>query len=424
MNPLDAAYLLGGALSAPAWARKARGDWPDRLGFAVSAAQTRHASDRPRVLLHAVSVGEVNALRTLVPLLAPRARVIVTSTTDTGLARARSLFEATAEVVRFPFDFSWGVDGLLDRVRPDVVGLVELEVWPNFLAACRRRGVPVVVVNGRLSERSFAGYRRGRAAIEGAFRSLTVAAVQDEGYARRFRAMGTRLVRVTGSMKWDAADLEPVGDAAEALASAMGIDRSRPLIVAGSTGPGEEALLRAACPTGVQLLCAPRKPERFDGAALDLEPCIRRSRPGTSATGGTRFLLDTIGELRAAYALADLVVMGRSFFDLYGSDPIEPVALGRPTLIGPRIGDFEGIVAAFESAGGIARSTRQTLADDLDRLLRDDTARSDLGRRGRACVEANRGASQRHAELLLDVSRVRRRSRRGAGPTAARLSGR
>ena len=418
MNPLDAAYMLGAALSAPFWARKARGDWSARLGLKPipglpgSDVARDGTGRRPRIMLHAVSVGETNAIRTLVPLLSGSADVIVTTTTDTGLARARELYADTARVVRFPFDFSWATDRLLEAIAPDAVGLVELELWPNFLAACGRRGIPVAVVNGRLSERSFAGYQRCKPIVGGLFQGLHAVAAQDEAYAMRFRAMGSDPVRVTGSMKWDAANLAPVGEAADRLASELGIDRSKPLIVAGSTGPGEEKLLHKACPAGAQLLCAPRKPERFDGAALDLEPCVRRSRPNDAPRGSTRFLLDTIGELRAAYALADIVVMGRSFIDLFGSDPIEPIALGRPTIIGPRVGDFEAVVSAFEAANAIVRSSAETIGSDLSRLLRDDQARQALGERGLACVEAHRGASARHANMLLELAQLRRRSRR------------
>ncbi|MEM9662407.1 MAG: glycosyltransferase N-terminal domain-containing protein [Planctomycetota bacterium] len=409
MNPLDAGYALAAAAAAPILLRKQRGGWDERLG---SVRELKPSRDRPRVMLHAVSVGETNALRTLVPLLTEHADVVVTATTDTGIARGRDLFGGVATVARFPLDFSWSVDRFLRRVRPDVVGMVELELWPNFLSACERAGIPTAVINGRLSERSFRGYARLKPVIGGMFGSLAWACVQDDSYAERFRAMGVRRVEVTGSMKWDAANLEPVGEAAEELAAAMGIDRSKPLIVAGSTGPDEEKLLREACPPSVQLLCAPRKPERFDGAALDLEPCVRRSRPDVRPRGATRFLLDTIGELRAAYELADVVVMGRSFGDLFGSDPIEPIALGRATLIGPRVSDFEAVVEAFDAAGGIIRTDRDRLADDLARLVRDEGERERVASRGRVCVEANRGASRMHAAVLLDLVKLRRRSRR------------
>lgn len=406
MNGLDLVYILGGALTAPVWARKRREGWGERFG---KIEPTRHAagsSGRPRVLVHAVSVGEVNALRPLTPLLVERADVIVSTTTDTGLARARALFSDSCEVVRYPLDFSWAVRRFLDATRPDVVGLVELELWPNFVRACRARGIAVGVINGRLSARSYRGYRRLRRGLGWMFRALEFAAVQDEAYAQRFIEMGVspERLRVTGSMKWDSWDVSGEAEAsaeAVALREAMGIDPGRPLIVGGSTGPGEEALLRQACPPGAQLACAPRKPERFEEAARALAPCARRS--SGRAEAGDRYLLDTIGELGLLYQLADVAVVGRSFGDQHGSDPIEPVAQGAATLIGPRHEDFETIVEALSSGGGIEVVSGEALGARLAALLADPEARAGLARRGRAEIARRQGAARAHAGLLLGV---------------------
>lgn len=382
-------------------------------------------------MLHAVSVGEVNALRWLVPLLADETQLIVTATTDTGLARAQELFGATCDVRRFPLDASWAVRRFLDAARPDAVALVELELWPNFMRACGRRGIPVAVISGRLSERSFRGYRKLRPVIRWMFAQLAAVGAQDEAYAARFRAMGVRPERlsVTGSTKWDAAaGAEGAGEAGEglpaaavALREAMGIDPDRPLIVAGSTAEGEEALLHAATPAGCQLLCAPRKPERFDEAAEALPGCVRRSKvgersaagagagagtrggTGSVARGSDRFLLDTLGELRDAYALADVVVIGRSFGGLYGSDPIEPAALGKPVLIGPAHGDFVAPVQVLRDAGGLQVTGRERLARDLEELIADGGRRGAMGGASLAAVEGQRGASGRHAAMLGEL---------------------
>ena len=417
MNGLDAIYAGLAVVTAPWWMRKSRGNWGERFGKIAPVASR---GDSPRVLLHAVSVGEVNALRTLVPLLAVDAHVIVSVGTDTGIARARELFAPPpaspapprCDVVRYPVDFSRSVRRFLDATRPDVVALVELELWPNFVRECGRRRVPVCVINGRLSERSFRGYRRLRAWMGRTFGALAFAAVQDEAYAERFRAMGVARDRcfVTGSMKWDAAKIEDTVPGAEALARDLGIDGSRPLIVAGSTGPGEESLLHGACPAGAQLLCAPRKPERFDEAAAALPGCVRRSRGERRAAD--RYLLDTIGELRAAYALADVVVVGRSFGDLFGSDPIEPITLGKATVIGPAVSDFSSVVGEFERAGGIERATRETLAAVLRELLADAARRTVLAERGRACIRSHQGASAAHARMVMGL--VSRRPAPGA----------
>ncbi len=429
MNMLDPLYALAGLLTAPVWSRKARADWPARFGR--TAPLPGAAAGRPRLLIHAVSVGEVGALRSLVPLLTAHAEVVISVGTDTGIARARELFgggtgAARVPVVRYPLDFSFAVRRFLDAVRPDAVALVELELWPTFIRACRRRSIPVAVINGRLSSRSFKGYRRLRPFLRSTFASLDGAAVQDETYAERFIAMGVPADRctVTGSMKWDAAAIADSVAGADALGAALGIDRGRPLVVAGSTGPGqsaaenEEALMHAACLAAgpeVQLLCAPRRPERFDEAAAALPGCVRRSVVSSAAGGdgrgrgsasAGRFLLDTIGELRAAYALADVAVVGRSFFGLHGSDPIEPIALGKATIIGPAYGDFGTIVEAFRGAEGIVVCSGAEVGHHVGGLLSDPARRRALGERGRACIRAHQGASQRHADLLWSLARA------------------
>lgn len=425
MNPLDLLYIPLAAVTAPAWGLKKREGWPERFGK-IHRLPAPAAGTRGRVLLHAVSVGEVAACRELVPILAREADVVVSVTTDTGLRRARELYGKMerVHVVRYPLDFSWAVERFLDAVRPDVVALVELEVWPNFVVACTERGVPIGVINGRLSARSFKGYRKIRAAIGPTFRRLKFAAVQDADYAHRFEVMGVpkERVSITGTMKWDAVRLkesaEPSADAIR-LAEELGIDRTKPLIVAGSTAEDEEALLHTATPPGVQLLCAPRKPEHFDEAAAAMPGCVRLSkvRGGATAHGlearaavqkegakaGGRFLVDTIGDLSKAYQLASVVVMGRSFGSLYGSDPIEPIALGKATLIGPRFGDFEVSVRALEAGKGVGTTTRENLGSDLARLVAEPDQARQLAANGRRVILAHQGASRKHAELLLSL---------------------
>lgn len=438
MNALDLFYIPLALVTAPLWAGKKRHGWAERFGK-IEALPPR-AKGVTRVMLHAVSVGEVSALRALVPMLARECEVVVSATTDTGLARARELFGAMREpshdadeprhavyVVRYPLDFSWSVRRVLDAVMPDAVALVELEVWPNFVKACINRKIPIAVINGRLSPRSFKGYRRARPFLRPTFARLTRVAAQDEHYAARFEAMGMARdrIEIAGSMKWDAAKIEDQVAGADELARELGVDRAVPLVVAGSTaeavGEPEEALIvraaRAAAEragTRVQVLCAPRKPDRFDQAAAAMPGCVRRTRCNcakqedrANAASGL-FLLDTIGELRKAYALADVVVMGRSFGTLYGSDPIEPAALGKPTLIGPRFGDFEQIVRALSRDGGVeVVADEAELGAAIERLLRDATARGRMSERARACVRAHQGATACHVQLLVGLA-VRR----------------
>jgi 3-deoxy-D-manno-octulosonic-acid transferase len=437
MNALDLLYLPLAIIAAPLWARKSRADWPARFGRTPPLPTP---TPRKRLLIHAVSVGEVNTLRALIPLLKPHLDVVISVGTDTGTARARALFADESKpdspiylghsrIVRYPLDLSWAVHRVFNAVRPDAVALVELELWPNFLREARRRAVPVAVINGRLSARSFRGYARLRRFFRPLFAQLAFAAVQDQDYADRFIHMGTAAdrIRITGSMKWDSVQLRPLPEEAQSipgahsLAAALGVNSVAPLIVAGSTGPlehvtlsgtpitAEEQLLDAACPQGAQLLCAPRKPERFNEAfkALGGAPrCIRRSTapdPSPSAAphpAPTRFLLDTIGELRAAYALATVAVIGRSFGGLHGSDPIEPISLNIPTVIGPHHSDFASIVSAFRDADAIEIAEPHTLAATLTRLLGDPVRRQELIANGRTCIQAHQGATARHAELL------------------------
>lgn len=403
---VDAAYLVGLLASSPVLVPrmlrrgKHRIDWKARLGRGESLPQAA----APRILIHGVSVGEINAIRQLVDRLltdTPAREVVVASTTTTGLARARTLYSERCSVVQYPLDFSSSVSRFLDRIQPDLFASVELELWPNFTRACVRRGIPQIVVNGRLSERSFRGYRRVRPLIRPMFKRVDQVGVQDDVYADRFRQLGadSDSIVITGTMKWDTARVEDDVSGSSELAESMGIDRSRPLIVAGSTAPDEHLLLHQATPKGVQLLCAPRRPEWFDQAAHILKGCARRSR-SDSRSATDRYLLDTMGELRAAYALADVVVVGRSFGELHGSDMMEPAALGKPVVVGPATGDFQLTVDALSQAGGILVSSQERLAEDLATLISRADLRSDLSKRAREVVIAQQGATSRTLEII------------------------
>ncbi len=375
-------------------------------------------------MLHSVSVGEINALRAMVPMLVEHCNVIVSTTTDTGLARAQSLYGEIegCEVVRYPLDCSWMVKRFLDTVRPDVVGLVELEVWPNFVKACTHRQIPIGIINGRLSARSFKGYRKFKFLLKPTFERLSFASVQDQAYFDRIHEMGVAKDRlsITGSMKWDsvcvsgadsgggAGKAQPSDQAIE-ITQAMGVDLDRPIIVAGSTGPGEEALLDLACPSDVQLIMAPRKTDRFNEAAEAVPGCVRRSTGNRAeqadgeGEGKTRFMLDTIGELTAIYEIADVVIIGRSFFDLYGSDPIEPAAMGKPVLIGPAHSDFAEAMSLLLDAGAIQVVEKQDVGQAVERLLADTELCKEMGKRAQECVIRQQGASREHIETLLGV---------------------
>lgn len=420
----DIAYGLGAAAGSPVWGYalwktgKWRTDWAGRLG----QAELRPVEQgRRRILFHAVSVGEVNAIRHLVSVFesqVPEVELVIATTTNTGYDRAVALYGERGNVVgvvRYPLDFSCAVGRFLDAVEPDLAVMVELELWPNFAEACEKRDIPLAVVNGRLSERSFKRYKLARPFVASTFGRVSAAGVQTQAYADRFIAMGTAAdrVHVLDTMKWDTAVVSQTVEGADELASSLGLDRSRPVVVAGSTGPGEEAVIveavRACGVAGVQVVLAPRKPERFEQVAAGLAGCVRRSeRLGEAASpsnvGADVFLLDTMGELRKAYVLADVCLVGRSFMgDLYGSDMMEPVALGKPTIIGPYFGDFTDTVEALQQNNGIEVVERTALAVAIGQLLKDPERAGRLASAGRDVILSRRGSTKRHVDMLLDL---------------------
>ncbi|MFM1823483.1 MAG: 3-deoxy-D-manno-octulosonic-acid transferase [Planctomycetota bacterium] len=414
--PCDLAYLAFLLVAWPillarmAWKGKLRTDWGGRFGFG-EALPRRAAGGRARILIHAVSVGEVNAIRGLVERLsaatdaaaAAPPEVVVSTTTDTGFARARALFGGRHAVMRTPFDLSFAVRRWLARADADLLVLVELELWPNMTRLAEARGMPVVVVNGRLSDRSIRRYRRVRALVRGMFARATVVLAQSRVVADRFAELGARETFVTGNMKWDSIAIRDGVPGAEAFAESFGLPTDAPLVVAGSTEPGEEILLRDALPAGARLLIAPRKPEWWDGVAANLPGCVRRSKGERGGDTTRYFLLDTIGELSTAYALADAVVMGRSFGRLYGSDPIEPASLGKPVVIGPRVADFREVVEAFKARGGLLQVEAAALAPTLARLLSEEPFRRTVAAAGVETIRREQGGTARTAEVLLSM---------------------
>lgn len=417
-NLRDLAYIIGVTLTSPIWGLsllrtgKWRTDWAGRYGYATPLSD--HAGKT--LLFNAVSVGEVALLRGLIAELSqrdPSLRIVIAATTNTGFKRATELYGDKHVVVRYPLDFSWVVARFLKRIQPDAVCCVELEVWPNFVEQCEKRNIPIGVINGRLSARSFKSYYKFKRLIGPSFGKLRFAAVQTADYAERFRAMGVGDVRVLDTMKWDNAVIEDAVAGADELAARLGVDLDKPIVVAGSTGPGEDKLLVEALDSladEAQLIIAPRKPEWFD-AATDAAPgCVRWSRmdptavttPKPWALGEKRvYLLDVIGELRKAYALADVVVVGRSFLGLYGSDVMEPAALGKPVIIGTHHKDFQDVVNAMRESGGLIVTDEP--ANVIRELLEDRKQAAKIAEAGRGVIQSRQGSTQRHADVILDM---------------------
>lgn len=424
---LDLAYLVVLAVLSPwlAWRACATGRY--RRGLAAKLlghVGFTNPGREPVAWFHAVSVGEVNLLGTLVPAF--RARhpdwvVVVSSTTDTGLAAARARFPDLA-VVAWPFDFSWAVAAALDAVRPALVVLTESELWPNFLRAAKRRGMPVVLVNARMSPRSFRRLSR----IAGPARRLLFAnvarfAVQEEEYTERFRRLGVPAAKlvITGSVKYDGAAGDRDGTKTRQLAALLGlpVSASAPVVlVAGSTHAPEEmvvlvsfARLRSRFPN-LRLVLVPRHPDRFEEVARLVEqsglPSARRSRiVEPLAEMPAVVLLDTVGELGAAWGLADVGFTGGSLDGRRGGQSmIEPAGYGVACVFGPHVWNFKDAARRLVEVGGATMIADATELDGaLASLLADPGLRERTGAAARALVARQQGATARTLDAIDGV---------------------
>ena len=421
---LDSLYLIALALASPwlLWRSLRTGRYRrGTLAKLTGRVEVPHASG-PVAWFHGVSVGEVLLLRGVVgAFLAhkPGWRAVVSATTDTGLAEARKHFEA---VVEYPFDFSWACDAAIRTVQPSLIVLAESELWPNFLMAAKRARVPVAVVNARLSPRSFGRLRRV-AAVARTFLLRPVAhfAAQSPETAERLIALGVdpAKVTVTGSVKYDGAAAERDTPAVRKLATLLGLaspDRP-PVLVAGSTHAPEEALildavqvLRQTLPTLVTVL-VPRHPDRFGEVAQLLSASglafVRRSQIIEPLTHPPAVvLLDSVGELGAAWALADVGFTGGSLDGVRGGQSmIEPAGLGVPTVFGPHVWNFRD-AARFLAEAGAAVQLRSAaeLTPTLLTLLTDAPWRAAMGAAAREVVAAHRGATGRTVAVLDGVA--------------------
>ncbi len=393
---------------APAYRRR----WAERLGrFAPPSRQGG-------VWVHAVSVGEVQAVAPLLRRLLdaePVLPITVTTTTPTGSARLRALFGDAVFHVYLPYDLPFAVNRFLDRVAPRLLMMVETEVWPNLLALCRARGVDTLLANGRLSDRSLAGYRRlGRLARE-AFGNIDQVAAQSTADAQRFIAAGVpaERVRVTGSIKFDIRIPASVEEQAEVLRRQWG---GRPVWVAASTHEGEEErLLRAhrwlldRLPDAL-LVLVPRHPERFDSVAAlcgrDGQTVARRSAGEVPGSDTTVFLGDTMGELPVLLGAADVAFIGGSLVAVGGHNMLEASAQGVAVVFGPHVFNF-ATVSRLLLDEGAARQVSDTreLTEVLVQWLTDASVRSEVGERGRRVVDANRGALEQLEGLMAHILR-------------------
>jgi 3-deoxy-D-manno-octulosonic-acid transferase len=365
------------------------------------------------VWIHAVSVGEVLAVAPLVERFRreePGTRVYLSTITPTGQATARKTLSGAVELFYCPYDLWWPVRRVLRRIRPRRLVIAETELWPTLLGAARRQGVPVSVVNGRISDRSLPQYRRMRFLLRPFLGVPEHFLMQTEEDTRRIRSLGapSTRVRVAGNLKFDSLRLIQ-SDAP--LSGAIGArwGRDRPLVLlCGSTMQGEEDLLadigvrlRPDRPA-LRLLVAPRHPERFGRAAEAFRQrglrVALRSRLDQEAPGGPVdvMILDTLGELAGLYPMADLVFIGGTLTPTGGHNVMEPAAAGRPILIGPSMENFREIAALFRQAGALEQAVDAVdFERRLIRLLDEPAEREALGRRALALVRTHQGATER-----------------------------
>ncbi|MDG1897622.1 MAG: 3-deoxy-D-manno-octulosonic acid transferase [Fuerstiella sp.] len=391
------------------WREKLLGDLP------ISS------DDKPVVWFHAVSVGEVVQLQKLVHAFRIETgdafQIVITSSTDTGYELAASRF-TDCSVSWFPLDFSWAVSNALRRVKPAMVVLVELELWPNFLRECSQAGVRTALVNARMSERSFRGYSRVKSVMAPLFRKFSVVAAQTEEYAGRLRSLGAAAAatQATGSIKFDGVTTNRRNAATTEFRKLFGIEDGDVVLMAGSTQHPEEQLalnawkeLRAEH-VNLRLILVPRHRERFDDVAAMVHAAecrlIRRSEctDDSVVPRDSVILLDTIGELSACWGLADIAFVGGSFGPRGGQNMLEPAAYGAAVVFGPNTWNFKDIVEQLHNTNAATQlETPDQFLPTVKKLLSDSDSRALLGENACSLVVAQQGALNKTTQLLSDA---------------------
>jgi len=420
---LDLVYLLVAAAYSPVVIYRAvrhkryRTGWDQRFGKI-----TRRSPTKKCIWLHAVSVGEVNAAKTIIKELENKFgdfEIVFSTTTDTGFARATNLFGENHQVFYFPFDFSWTMRRAFRNIRPAICLLMELEVWPNFVQIAQQLNVPVIVVNGRISDKSYPAYKRIKPIAKKFFSKISLILAQTEQYAQRFIELGCpdEKVIVTGSLKYDTAQIADKVEGADLLAAQININDER-LWVAGATGNDEEKILLDVYQnlkqqnhfSDLRLAIVPRKPERFDEVAQLIErrgfPLIRYSRIKNNtapppANNQVVILGDTMGDLRKFYSLATIIFVGRSLVPMGGSDMAEAAALGKCTIFGPHAFNFKQTVdALLTDIGAIMVKDKQELLQTMQKCLSEPDFAQEIAKNGQEVIRKNQGATAKSIDQI------------------------
>ena len=413
-------FILGFLLYLPSavWRRRLpHPGWSMRLGRYPARVHQIVDGKRP-IWVHAVSVGEMLAARPLIDALTrahPESPTVLSTITPGGFSVASKQAGDSGAAIYFPLDLRGCVRRALAAIRPRALLLMESELWPTVIREAHRQGVPIAVINGRVSPRALPRYRIAAPFVHAMWGHVQAFLMQSQADADRLLSLGVppERVRVTGNLKWDAAT-RPAPDAVHAIATRAGLDGRAPLIVGGSTHRGEEGAilegfkhLRTIQPE-TRLILAPRHLERLaEVEALVRKEglaCVRFSQPVPPMTAWQVGLVDTFGQLPSYYALANIVFIGGSLIPHGGQNPLEAASLGKPVLFGPSMHNFAAIAhellanrAACEVGGA------HELSMLLEELLSDPAAAEAMGRRAQALVEQHRGATQRTLEALTAI---------------------
>ncbi len=402
-----------------------RGNWTQGFWqrFGAYDARLKQAITNRQVLwMHAVSVGEVNICTQLIRALEPRVpnlKIVVSTTTTTGMGELQKKLPTHISKIYYPIDRKPYITRALATIRPKAVVLVEAEIWPNFLWRVRDLGTPLFLVNARLSQRSFRGYRRWSFIFRDLFASFTGVGTQNDADAARLRELGCRpeAIHVVGSLKYDAAKLDEkrVLDVPRMLQQ-IGVPENPLLLVCGSTHTGEEALLaeqfvrlRERFPN-LFLILVPRHFERGKEVGRELKERGVKFLFRSEITSSTQLqpgeidclLVNTTGELKYFYEHATVIFVGKSLKGLGGQNPIEPGALGKPMIFGPNMQNFEDVVRSFTAQNGAVQvKDAVELEKALGQLLADEWRREELGANARKVVRENLGAIDRTVDMIV-----------------------